>query len=150
MTDSPGRPSAPDLEATLTEHRQRLGERVREYSSEASGVIRQLAYAGIALAWLFHVDLGGFPAVPQAVVLPLFLLGFTLLLDLLQYLAGVAVNVFRLDITERRSLGFVRGTIFGFLHRHPPVWWLFTTKALSLVAAYAVLLTYFGRRLLTM
>jgi len=133
----------------LLEQRKQMIEAIREYSGAASDIIRQLAYAGIALCWLFKLEVAGDPALPHQVVLPLFLLGLTLACDLLQALAGVAVGFFRLDATERRSLGWLRGTVYGFLHRHPPTKALFSTKSLALVAAYAVLLYYFGAHLLT-
>lgn len=132
----------------LSEHRRAWREAVKEYSGEASGVIRQLSYAGIALAWIFHLDVGGAPAVPQQIMLPLFLLVLTLAFDLFQYLSGMAVGYFRLDVMERRQLGAVRATLLGFLHRHPPVRILFGLKAVSLILAYTVLLYFFAGRLL--
>ncbi len=147
MTTQQPSPS-PCPQDLLLEHREQMKEAVREYSGQASATIRQLAYAGIALCWLFKLDTAGGPALPHQVVVPLFLLALTLAADLLHSIAGIAVGLFRLDATERRRLGWIRGTIYGFLHRHPPTGFLFWTKCLTLTSAYVVLLYYFGSRLL--
>jgi hypothetical protein len=148
MTDAPRSPPLPPAPDLLQELRRQMAEVVREHSIQASATMRQLAYAGIALCWLFKLEVAGDPALPREVILPLFLLALTLAADLLQSIAGIIVGFFRLDATERRHLGPVRATVYGFLHRHPPTGLLFWTKCLALVAAYGVLLYYFGTHLL--
>jgi hypothetical protein len=135
------RPEPADPAESLRESRKATAEAIKEHREAASGVIRQLAYAGIALAWMFRLDRADGPALPHQVVLPLFLLGLTLALDLLQHLTGMALGYFRLDTTERGQLGAVRATILGMVHRYRPLPLLFAAKALALMAAYAVLLT---------
>lgn len=147
MSETPntaGPLSASDL---LLEHRRQLAEVARDYSIQTSATIRQLAYAGIALCWLFKVEVGSDPGLPHQVVIPLFLLALTLTCDLLHSIFGVAVGLFRVDATERRQLGRMRATFYGIIHRHSPTGILFWTKAGTLAAAYVVLLYYFGTHL---
>jgi hypothetical protein len=63
-------------------------DRYGYYSSKTSEIVRQLGFAGIALAWLFKVDLGGRQAVPATLRLPVALIVLSLSLDLVQYIVG--------------------------------------------------------------
>jgi hypothetical protein len=56
-----------------------------DFSGLASQVNRQLAFAGIALIWLFKRDVGGVPTLPHELLLPAVLIGLALAFDLLQY-----------------------------------------------------------------
>lgn len=62
-----------------------------EFSGKASDVAKQLAFAGIAIIWLFKVQLADFPKIPKELILPTIILALTLALDLLQYVAGTTV-----------------------------------------------------------
>ena len=57
-------------------------------SGKASDVCRQLAFAGIALIWIFKEDNGSPLAVPDALLLPAALFVTALALDLVQYVYG--------------------------------------------------------------
>jgi len=62
-----------------------------ELSGKASDVARQLAFAGIALIWIFH-EAGGNPiAIPHPLVWPAALLISGLACDLLQYVSGALI-----------------------------------------------------------
>jgi hypothetical protein len=61
-----------------------------ELSGKASDVSRNLAFAGIAVIWLFKVG-DAAPRLPVNLMLPLVLFCVGLAFDLLQYVAGVAV-----------------------------------------------------------
>lgn len=75
------------------------------YSGKASDVARQLAFAGIAVVWIFKVE-----ATPTSVALPpeLFkpLIAFvvTLLLDALQYAAGTLIWGIRSRLCEKERM----------------------------------------------
>ncbi len=56
------------------------------YSSKASDVARQLAFAGIGIVWVFRSPIDG--SIPPDLLLPLSLYSVTLGLDLLQYLSA--------------------------------------------------------------
>jgi hypothetical protein len=59
-----------------------------ELSGKASDVARQLAFAGIALIWIFHRESGNPVNIPQQLILPAALLICGLAFDLLQYVSG--------------------------------------------------------------
>ena len=59
------------------------------YSGNASTVARQLAFAGIAVVWLFNTKVAGQPiALPHPLLQVAFLLVVTLAFDLLQYVSA--------------------------------------------------------------
>ena len=113
-----------------------------ELSGKASDVARQLAFAGIALIWIFH-ERGSAPlAIPRPLIAPAALFISGLGFDLLQYLCGPL--------------------IWGAFHRHQekrlgpdskkalsaPAWFnwpgifFFWSKLLLVLAAYTLLLGY--------
>ena len=57
-----------------------------EYSGKASDILRQLAFAGIALIWIFRVTVHGQAQIPEALSVPAVLFACGLAFDLLQYL----------------------------------------------------------------
>jgi hypothetical protein len=58
------------------------------YSGKLSDITRQLAFAGIAVIWLFKKDVSGTPAIPEQLLLPGLLILVSLFCDLVQYIAG--------------------------------------------------------------
>ncbi|MCF8078614.1 MAG: hypothetical protein K9K88_04955 [Desulfobacterales bacterium] len=62
-----------------------------EFSKKASDISRQLAFAGIAILWIFKVTEKGIFRVPDELILPGLLFVITLALDLSQYLAGTII-----------------------------------------------------------
>jgi hypothetical protein len=70
----------------LSEYRQDY----YEFSGKASDVSRNLAFAGVAVIWLFKVG-DSTPILPRNLVLPLLLFCVGLACDLLQYVASVVV-----------------------------------------------------------
>jgi len=61
------------------------------FSAKLSDVSRSLAFAGLAIVWIFKVDTGTGPRPPETLLAPAILLGLGLALDLLQYLAQTTV-----------------------------------------------------------
>ena len=59
-----------------------------EFSGKASDLSRQLAFAAIALIWVFRVDVAGQPAIPSGLILLSVLVVASLTLEMLQYCAG--------------------------------------------------------------
>jgi len=55
------------------------------YSGKTSDVARQLAFAGIALVWIFKQNGQPIPIIPKQLLLPSFLLTLALTFDLLHY-----------------------------------------------------------------
>lgn len=62
-----------------------------EFSGRLSDVARQLAFAGIALIWLFKVDTKPVPRIPPDLLPPTALLAMGLCCDLLQYILGTVI-----------------------------------------------------------
>ena len=61
------------------------------FSGKASDVARQLAFAGIALIWIFKVEKGGPLALPEDVLFPAGAFVVALSLDLLHYVYAALV-----------------------------------------------------------
>lgn len=62
-----------------------------EFSGKTSDIARHLAFAGIALVWIFKTGVAPTPKIPQELHIPTILLALTLAFDLLQYFAGTAI-----------------------------------------------------------
>ncbi len=61
------------------------------YSGKASDVARQLAFAGIALVWIFKSTSQSGVVLPKCLLWPMLFLGIGLAADLLQYITGTIV-----------------------------------------------------------
>lgn len=59
-----------------------------EFTSKASEITRQLAFAGIIIIWIFRISTNAATSLPKFLVFPLIGLALTLLFDLLQYFVG--------------------------------------------------------------
>ena len=62
-----------------------------EFSGKTSDIARHLAFAGIALIWIFKIGAAPAPKIPQELHIPTILLALTLAFDLLQYFVGTAI-----------------------------------------------------------
>ncbi len=62
-----------------------------ELSGKASDAARQLAFAGIAVIWVFKSETNGVVSVPDELLLPGLLIVAALFVDLLQYVAAAAL-----------------------------------------------------------
>lgn len=61
-----------------------------EFSRKASDISRQLGFAGIALIWIFKVEVNNDESIPHSLVLAALLIVIGLVSDLLQYIYGTA------------------------------------------------------------
>jgi len=86
----------------LSEYR----ETYEYFSGKLSDVARQLAFAGIALVWLFKIDIKPVPKVPGELLLPLALIAIGLLCDLLHYIVATCIwqKFHRTNEKRRRTL----------------------------------------------
>lgn len=62
-----------------------IRETYYDRSRRVSEIVRQLALAGVAVIWLFKVDVGGRPSVPRLLVFAGVVIVLGLACDLLQY-----------------------------------------------------------------
>lgn len=63
----------------------------REYSELLSSSNRQLAFAGIAIIWIFRNGNGITPLIPNQLLLPLMFFALSLFFEILQYLSGTVI-----------------------------------------------------------
>ena len=125
------------------------------HSTKASDVCRQLALAGLAVVWIFKTDsadrgvgnLGDKISVPGQLGLAAFLMMVILGFDFLQYAyASLAWGIF-----NRLRENDPRVAIDTEFTAPPKMNWptiaFFWAKLAALLAGYAVLLDYLGRRI---
>ena len=62
-----------------------------EYSRKASDIIRYLGLAGLGIIWIFRVQTATGISLSKELTLPTILLILSLVLDLLQYIAGTII-----------------------------------------------------------
>lgn len=75
------------------------------FSEKASELNRQLAFAGIALIWLFKVEVTGQPvSLPRDLILPSLLIGAALAFDLLQAVLGASIWAAYSEMKEREGV----------------------------------------------
>jgi hypothetical protein len=113
------------------------------YSGKVSDLSRQLAFAGIAVIWIFKKDVATDKlTIPGALTLPLLLLVACLGFDILQYFAGSVV--WRCVYRAKERAGFDEVQDLG--HHSPwleaPIWLFFLLKFLSLISAYTLIAKY--------
>jgi hypothetical protein len=116
------------------------------YSGKASDVCRQLAFAAIAIIWIFKTDAGGKLNVPSGLLFPGTLIVLSLALDLTQYCLGTLIWYFfyrhheKLRTPENQEIQHSE-----WLDR--PLQLVFWLKVLSVLVAYSFILIYLLRSL---
>lgn len=61
-------------------------DHAHKFTEKLSEINRQLAFAGIAIIWIFKIQVGNHYSIPSELLLPLFFIVVSLMLDLLHYL----------------------------------------------------------------
>ena len=121
-------------------------ERYSYYTGKASEIVRQLAFAGIAVIWVFKTDRGDQVRVPQELLPAAIALVAALVFDFLQYVAGsLAWGIYQ---KVKESGGAKEDT--EFLAPRPINWpalALFWSKVVAIAIAYALLLCFLVRRM---
>jgi hypothetical protein len=111
------------------------------FSGKASDLARQLAFAAIALIWIFKADAGGRYNIPPDLFCPGILVILTLILDLAQYCA--ASIIWRVFYRWKEFEGVTEDTEIQhspWLER--PIWTLFVLKIVCIAAAYVLILRF--------
>lgn len=62
-----------------------------DYSGLLSSSNRQLAFAGIAIVWIFRVSDNTAPLIPTQLIIPLLCFSLSLFFELIQYLLGTLI-----------------------------------------------------------
>jgi hypothetical protein len=104
------------------------------YSGKASDLNRQLAFAAIALIWLFKKDVGGQPTIPAALIFPTILVVTSLVFDMLQYcVASIIWRCFYLSMEQKVS---ENKNLKHSVWLERPIWILFVLKVVAVLIAY--------------
>lgn len=114
-----------------------------EFSGTASEISRKLAFAGIALVWLFKIESTPVPKIPEDLVLPIGLLTISLAFDLFQYVFASAIwGIFQYyqerklsDISDNPTLS--APSILKF-----PQFFFFWSKLAASITAYVLIVKY--------
>lgn len=117
-----------------------------EFSGKASDVARNLAFAGIALVWIFKTSDSPNPKIPKDLILPTGLLAITLAFDLFQYVVATSIWGF-FQWNEERKLEDINED--PELDAPPCFKWpqitFFALKLISVASAYVLLVLYIWR-----
>lgn len=112
----------------------------QKHSGKASDLVRQLAFAGLALVWLFKTDKSGGVKLPANLLWPAGLIILALVLDLVQYTyASAAWGTFNRMVEKhyRDDQEFGAPTWINW-----PTLICFWAKIAAVIAAYCLLLSY--------
>ena len=111
------------------------------YSGKASDVCRQLAFAAIAIIWLFKTDAGGKLTIPSDLVLLGSLVVLSLVLDLVQYcLASIIWYLFYRHHEKRKTPEAQEIQHSEWLDR--PLQIVFWLKVIAVMTAYSLILSF--------
>lgn len=110
-------------------------------SGKASDITRQLAFAGIALIWIFRGTSSGPLAVPGELLIPAGLLALALSFDLAQYAFGAAIWAIFVRVSEGN--GIEDDTeVSAPMYFNWPALLFFWLKIFFLLLAYFLILRY--------
>jgi hypothetical protein len=110
------------------------------YSGKTSDIIRQMALAGVALAWMFKREVNGTPVIPTSLMAPTFLVVLTLVFDFAQYVSGtIAWGTYNRHKEQKvgEETEFLAPAAINW-----PSLAFFVLKTSSLVLAYVLLLSF--------
>jgi len=114
------------------------------YSGKASDVSRQLAFAAIAIVWLFKQDKAGQLAIPRELFLPSILVVLALAADLLHYCLGAVTWYLFYRSKERKKVPETAEIQHSeWLER--PISFLFWVKIILVIVAYWFILKFLLR-----
>lgn len=117
------------------------------FTGKASDLNRQLAFAGIAIIWLFKKDNLAGLSIPRELLWPGVLIVASLALDMLHYV--VASVVWRHFYRTQEKLGAdEKADLTHDVYLEWPIYLLFSLKIIAVLAAYVFLVAYFVRAIL--
>jgi hypothetical protein len=117
------------------------------FSGKASDLNRQLAFAGIAIIWLFKKDNLAGLSIPLELLWPGVLIVLSLGLDMLHYV--VASVVWRYFYRSQEKTGVDEDKVLTHeTYLEWPIYFFFSAKIIMLLAAYALLVNYFWSAIL--
>jgi len=132
-------------------------ELITNRTAKLGDITRQLAFAGIAVIWIFKKDVEGLPAIPKSLFAPGILIISSLFLDLLQYGSSsllwnvyyrIKENEFKGRKSAKRKPDAAKIEEFSKVEFEIPDWFnhvqyfFFWTKVVSIIIAYYFLLKF--------
>jgi hypothetical protein len=118
-----------------------------EYSGKASDLSRQLAFAGIALIWLFKKDTISGPSIPHELLLPGIFIVLALALDMFHYCLGSLI--WRRFYRKKEEAGAdEERELDHSVWLESPIYAVFILKIIFVFLAYGWIFSYFLRTLL--
>jgi hypothetical protein len=84
---------------------EKFKEESYEFSKQASDLVRQFAFAGIAIIWIFKIDKPTEHLIPQELFKPLLFFVVTLIFDIFQYLIPAIILSIFFWFHERKNQG---------------------------------------------
>ena len=117
------------------------------FSGKASDLNRQLAFAGIAIIWLFKKDNLAGLSIPRELLWPGMLIVTSLALDMIHYV--VASVIWRHFYRSKEKAGI--GEDKELMHEaylELPIYLLFAAKIVVVLVAYVLLLNHFYNAIL--
>jgi hypothetical protein len=112
------------------------------FSGKLSDIGRQLAFAGIALIWLFKKDTIAGTTIPKELFLPGAIIILGLAIDLIQYVVASIIWRFYYRYLERQHVSEEAEQDHS-AWLEIPIWTLFCMKTICIMVAYCFLLKYF-------
>lgn len=113
-----------------------------EYSGTASSVARQVAFAGIALIWVFNSKTETQIALPVELLWPSLFLVVGLGLDLFQYLTAAAIWGFFHRYNEKKHGPLVDPELAAPIYFNWPGLFCFWGKLVSILVGYLLLFDF--------
>jgi hypothetical protein len=117
------------------------------FSGKASDLNRQLAFAGIAIIWLFKKDNFAGLSIPRELLLPGALIVLSLGLDMIHYV--IASVIWRYFYRSQEKVGVDEDKVLTHeTYLEWPIYFFFSAKIMFVLAAYALLVNYFWSAIL--
>ncbi|MGA2669453.1 MAG: hypothetical protein ABSF32_11160 [Ignavibacteria bacterium] len=119
------------------------------YSSKVSDICRQLAFAGIAVIWIFKNTDGVIPVIADSLVKPLFLFAVSLAFDLLQYISGTIVWTIFFRINEKGLSDVAKDDkeLSASIWWSSPIWLFFGLKIITVAIGFSLLIDFLLKKL---
>jgi hypothetical protein len=113
-----------------------------EFQGLASGLVRQLALAGIALIWIFKIDKPIEHLLPNECYWPLLIFVLTLGFDFLQYFIPSIIWMFFFRYHEKKNNGNVEIELKAKKIYSVPGYFFYIGKVILLFIGYILIIKY--------
>jgi hypothetical protein len=107
-----------------------------EFSKLTSDLVRQFAFAGIAIIWIFKFDKIEHHLIPPELIIPLLFFVATLAFDLFQFLIPTIIWTIFFRYNEKKNKGVPDVNIKASGWLSFPGWFFFSLKIITLTIGY--------------